>query len=68
MRARARVALEEALKVLAETEGACTATPSRIVEIVKDYTDARKHLPIGAALAEASEFFGKRHPTNMPKK
>jgi integrase len=64
----ARVALEEALTLLAKAEGTSAAQPSRLVNIVRDYTTACAALPAGASLTEAVEDFAKRHPANAPRK
>jgi integrase len=64
----ARVALEEALTLLAKHEGTSAAQPARLVEIVRDYTTASATLPAGATLTEAARFFAQRHPANMARK
>lgn len=64
----ARVSLEEALTLLAKHEGTRAAQPSRLVDIVRDYTAASAALPAGGTLTEAVKFFAARHPSNMPRK
>ena len=63
-----RVGLEQALTLLAANEGTHKATVPRLIEIVRDYAHATKALPVGATLAEAVEFFAKRHPSNMARR
>ena len=63
-----RVSLEQALALLAKNEGIASASASRLVEIVRDYTTARASLPQGVTLAEAAQFYSQKHPANMPRK
>lgn len=62
-----RVALETAMAELAKAEGTGTATIRRLIDLVTDYSQARKHLPQGASLTDAAKFFADRHPANMPR-
>jgi integrase len=66
--ARDRVALEQALALLAKAEGTVNAHFSRLVEIVRDYTMAGAKLPKGATFTEAVRYYAQRHPSNMPRK
>lgn len=66
--AASRVALEEAMTLLARNEGSGNASFTRLLEIVRDYSAARVALPAGATLAEAVQFFATRHPANMPRR
>ena len=63
-----RVSLEQALALLAQTEGIGNANAARLVEIVRDYASARANLPQGVTLAETAEFYRQKHPSNMPRK
>lgn len=63
-----RVALEQALTLLAANEGAGHAPATRLVEIVRDYSTATKSLPAGATLTEAVKLFALRHPSNMARR
>ena len=63
-----RVSLEQSLVWLAKIEGIGNASVSRLVEIVRDYANARAGLPKGVTLAETVEFFKQKHPINMPRK
>ncbi len=63
-----RVSLEQALALLAKNEGIGSASASRLVEIVRDYTTARAGLPKGVTLAESAQFYKQKHPANMPRK
>jgi len=68
MSASDRVSLEQALTLLASTEGVANASVARLVEIVRDYATARPNLPKDVTLAEASLYYKQKHPTNMPRK
>ncbi|MHB9009827.1 MAG: tyrosine-type recombinase/integrase [Limisphaerales bacterium] len=68
MSANDRLAIENALSLLAATEGTGRATPARLAQIVADYATARAFLPPGAALADAAQFYATRHPANAPPK
>ncbi len=63
-----RVALEQALTLLAKNEGIAKANAARLVEIVRDYTTARAGLPPGVTLTETAQFYKQKHPTNMARK
>ena len=63
-----RVSLEQALTLLAKTEGIGNANAARLVEIVRDYATARAGLPKGVTLAEMGQFYKQKHPANMPRK
>jgi integrase len=63
-----RIALEEALTLLAANEGTHKATVPRLIEIVRDYAASTKGLPVGATLAEAVSYFAQRHPSNMARR
>lgn len=63
-----RVSLEQALALLAQTEGVGHATAARLVEIVRDYATARAGLPQGVTLADTVEFYTQKHPANMVRK
>jgi integrase len=63
-----RMSLEQALALLAKTEGIGNARASRLVEIVRDYATARAHLPQGVTLSETAQFYKQKHPANMPRK
>ncbi len=60
-----RVALESALTALAKTDGSAYATPSRLVQVVQNYTTAVRVLPAGTNLVQAAEYFARRHPANI---
>jgi len=64
----ARIALQEALTLLAEKEGTSNATVTRLVEIIRDYATAGAKLPKGATFTEAVRDYALRHPSNMPRK
>lgn len=63
-----RVALQEALTLLAKSEGTGTATTARLVQIVRDYTSATHLLPKGASLTDCVQYFAAKHPSNMVKR
>jgi integrase len=63
-----RVSLEQALVLLAKSEGVGNTSVSRLVEIVRDYTAARVGLPPDVTQAEISQFYKQKHPANMPRK
>jgi integrase len=58
----------QALALLAKTEGIGSASVARLVEIVRDYATARAGLPSGVTLAETGQFYKQKHPSNMPRK
>ena len=66
--AQDRISLEAALVELAKAEGTSKATPSRLIELVKEYASARALLPMGVTLSTAAQFFAQRHPANAPRK
>ena len=68
MSAKDRVSLEQALALLAKNEGIGSASVARLVEIVRDYATARVGLPAGVTLAETTQFYKQKHPSNMPRK
>lgn len=68
MTAADRVSLEQALALLAKTEGVANTRVSRLVEIVSDYAAARDNLPRGVTFSEATQFYKQKHPSNMPRK
>ena len=63
-----RVSLEQALALLSKTDGASHTSVARLIEIMRDYTAARMHLPQGVTFSEAALFYKQKHPANMPRK
>jgi integrase len=63
-----RVSLQQALALLAKNEGIGHTSASRLVEIVRDYTAARKGLPPDITLEEISQFYTQKHPADMQRK
>ena len=63
-----RVSLERALSLLATNEGNANASPSRLVEIVRDYSNARANLPPGVTLSETAQFYRQKNPVNQARK
>jgi integrase len=63
-----RVSLEQALALLARTEGVGNTSAARLVEIVRDQAAARAILPPGVTFAESAQFYKQKHPSNMARK
>ena len=63
-----RIALQEALILVAKHEGTGRATPARLIQIVTDYAGATAHLPATVTLTQAAKFFVLRHPSNIQQK
>lgn len=63
-----RVSLEQALVLLAKSEGIGNVSVSRLVEIVRDYATARAGLPNHVTFAEMAQFYKQKHPANLPRK
>lgn len=63
-----RVALEQALALLAKVDGLASARASRLVEIIRDYASARSLVPKEITLTEIAQFYKQRHPANIPRK
>lgn len=63
-----RVALQAALTKLAELKGTASSTPGMLIEIVRDYLEARKLVPSATSLTQVAEFYARRNPVGLAQK
>jgi integrase len=63
-----RVALQDALTMVARNEGNGNGNASRLVQIVRDHGAARAILPPDVTDEAAAQYYKEKHPSNLPRK